>query len=511
MKKEKKNLGISAIWKKDDWMAVWIGFIILIVFIWGLTFKVPSWSWMSNSAFLRKASGWAEKTEEVARQGAERGYTALQEKALSLKKAFETGNRNEVAGSAGALEKTAGDISDKEISQKAKNLGSVVKKDALKTVSNIFSDKNMLKLLYLFLGFFVLATLGMFFMGISLRNFLKGFPIIFILTALAYFIGGNATIAYYGLEVVFWALIIGLFISNVFGVPEWLKHAVKTEFFIKIGIVLLGAEVLFTTVLSVGAYGLIQAVVVIIAVFYICFWVAKKMGLDDEFASILGTGVSICGVSAAIAAGGAIKGDPKKVSHTISLVLLCAVPMLIFEPIIARALKMIPTVAGAWIGGTIDTTGAVVAAGSIAGEEAMSVAVVVKMAQNVFIGLAAFLLALWFTFKKNNSVEKPGAREIWVRFPKFVLGFIVASLVMSFLIPHASAKAVIGFTKGIRGWWFTLAFLCIGLDTRFKELFAMGRGKPAKAFLIAQGFNILWTMLIAYILFGGSIFPLPKF
>jgi uncharacterized integral membrane protein (TIGR00698 family) len=295
------------------------------------------------------------------------------------------------------------------------------------------------------------------------------------------------------------------------GVPGWLKEAVKTEYFIKIGLVLLGAEILFTTIVRVGAYGMVQSIIVIGAVFYVCFWIAKKLGLDDEFASILGTAVSICGVSAAIAAGGAVKGDPKKVSHTISLVLLCAIPMLIFQPLIAKAVGMLPAVAGAWIGGTIDTTGAVVAAGAIAGPEAMSVAVVVKMAQNVLIGVAAFLLAIWFVFKGKEAGGKPSAAEIWFRFPKFVVGFIIASIVFSFFMSDAAAKAVTGVTGGIRAWWFTLAFICIGLDTKFSELIAMGGGRPAAAFLVAQGFNIIWTLILAYLIFGGILFPVPTF
>jgi uncharacterized integral membrane protein (TIGR00698 family) len=324
-------------------------------------------------------------------------------------------------------------------------------------------------------------------------------------------VAGNSVVNYYGLEVVFWALIFGLIISNFLGVPEWLKTAIKTEFFIKIGLVLLGAEVLFTTIAKVGAYGMIQSIIVILAVFYVCYWVAKKLGLDDEFASILGTAVSICGVSAAIAAGGAVKGDQKKISHTISLVLLCAIPMLIFQPLIAKAVGMLPAVAGAWIGGTIDTTGAVVAAGAIAGDAAMSVAVVVKMAQNVLIGFAAFFLAIWFTFKGQAVGQKPSLMEIWFRFPKFVVGFIIASIVFSFFMTEASAKAVTSVTAGLRGWWFTMAFLCIGLETKFKELVAMGGGRPAAAFLIAQAFNILWTLLFAYLIFGGVLFPTPKF
>jgi uncharacterized integral membrane protein (TIGR00698 family) len=390
-------------------------------------------------------------------------------------------------------------------------MGKDIKGDAGSTAGKVFSGDNMMRALWLLIGLWILGGIGMAVMGLGFGKFTLGFPIVFILSALAFFVAGNSVVNYYGLEVVFWALIFGLIISNFLGVPEWLKTAIKTEFFIKIGLVLLGAEVLFGTIAKVGAYGMLQSIIVILAVFYVCYWVAKKLGLDDEFASILGTAVSICGVSAAIAAGGAVKGDQKKISHTISLVLLCAIPMLIFQPLIAKAVGMLPAVAGAWIGGTIDTTGAVVAAGAIAGEAAMSVAVVVKMAQNVLIGFAAFFLAIWFTFKGQTVGQKPSLMEIWFRFPKFVVGFIIASIVFSFFMTEASAKAVTSVTAGLRGWWFTMAFLCIGLETKFKELIAMGGGRPAAAFLIAQAFNILWTLLFAYLIFGGVLFPTPKF
>jgi uncharacterized membrane protein YadS len=147
---------------------------------------------------------------------------------------------------------------------------------------------------------------------------------------------------------------------------------------------------------------------------------------------------------------------------------------------IAKAFGWGAALTGAWLGGTIDTTGAVVAAGAIAGPEAMSVAVVVKMAQNVLIGVAAFLLAIWFVFKGKEGGEKPSAAEIWFRFPKFVVGFIATSVLFSFFVSEATAKAATSITAPLRGWWFCLAFLCIGLDTKFKELVAMGGGRPAQ-------------------------------
>ncbi|HPB39048.1 MAG TPA: putative sulfate exporter family transporter [Syntrophorhabdus sp.] len=511
MAENKKKIDFTTLWKKDDWMSVWIGFFILIIFMAGATFKLPGWKWMTDGAFFEKSVTLPAKAEALAKEAEEKGDLGVQAAVMSLKTALEGKDRKAIGTAAGALEKAAKDAKDKDIKKKAEKMGKDIKSDAGNTAGKVFSGENMTRAFWLLVGMWVLGGIGMAIMGLGFGKFTLGFPIVFILSALAFFVSGNSVVNYYGLEVVFWALIFGLIISNFLGIPEWLKTAIKTEFFIKIGLVLLGAEVLFTTIAKVGAYGMIQSIIVIVAVFYVCFWVAKKLGLDDEFASILGTAVSICGVSAAIAAGGAVKGDQKKISHTISLVLLCAIPMLLFQPLIAKAVGMLPAVAGAWIGGTIDTTGAVVAAGAIAGEAAMAVAVVVKMAQNVLIGFAAFFLAIWFTFKGQAAGEKPSLMEIWFRFPKFVVGFIIASIVFSFFMSEASAKAVTGITAGLRGWWFTMAFLCIGLETKFKELVAMGGGRPAAAFLIAQVFNIIWTLIFAYLIFGGVLFPVPKF
>ena len=511
MAEKKQGIDWTTLWKKDDWMSVWIGFLILIIFMAGAVIKLPGWKWMTDEAFLSKVPGYSSKVEALSKDAEAKGEEGLKAEVLALKTALDAKDRKAIGDAAGKLEKAAKDVKDKDLGKKGDKLAKDIKGDIGSTLGKILSGQNLLRMLYLLIGFWFFAMIGIAIMGMPVGKFTLGFPIIFILSLIASAIGGNSTINYYGLETVFWALILGLLVSNTIGVPGWLKEAVKTEYFIKIGLVLLGAEILFTTVVKVGAYGMVQSIIVIAVVFYVCFWVAKKLGLDDEFASILGTAVSICGVSAAIAAGGAVKGDPKKVSHTISLVLLCAIPMLIFQPIIAKAMGWLPAMTGAWLGGTIDTTGAVVAAGAIAGPEAMSVAVVVKMAQNVLIGVAAFLLAIWFVFKGKEGGEKPGAAEIWFRFPKFVVGFIIASIVFSFFMTEAFAKGVTGISAPLRAWWFNLAFICIGLDTRFKELVAMGGGRPAAAFLIAQAFNILWTLLLAWLIFGGVLFPIPKF
>jgi len=369
---------------------------------------------------------------------------------------------------------------------------------------------------FILLGFalLLLTSLPTLAMKEKIKGYWIGFPLVFLLAFLALLLSNQKTIKEWGLEYVLWALILGLVISNTVGTPKWLKPAVKTELFIKIGLVLLGAEILFNAILSAGAFGLFEVTVGLFLVWYFCYFLAIKFGLKKSFACVMATATSVCGVSAAIAAGGAVKGDPKEVSYTISLVLLFAMPMVILMPVIARLVGLPDAVVGAWIGGTIDTTPAVTAAGELYSVQARNVAIIVKMSQNALIGVIAFLLALYWVLKvERKPEERPKPAEIWYRFPKFVLGFIVASLISSFLLVptmgETAVKAILGITTGIRGWLFALTFVCIGLDTKFKELIKIGRGKPFVVFLAASIVDVILSLITAYILFSGVFFPSP--
>lgn len=362
-------------------------------------------------------------------------------------------------------------------------------------------------------GILILTSIACFFMKVELKKYIAGFPVIFVLALIAFVLGDQLNFRAWGLASVLWALFIGLFLSNVLGVV-WLKGAAKTEMFIKTGLVLLGAEILFHALLKAGSVGLIQALAVIFGVYYFTLWLGNKVGLEKSFTHILSAAVSVCGVSAAIAAGGAVKGKPSEISYTVSIVLLCAMPMLIGMPIIARALGMPEVVTGAWLGGTIDTTGAVVAAGAIYGPTAMEVASIIKMTQNVMIGVLAFLLASYWVLKvEKKPDEAPRAIEIWYRFPKFIVGFVLGSVAFSLLlmpnIGEAAVEDILSITKVYREWFFVLAFVAIGLDTRFMELIKVGGGKPAFVFLTGQAFNVILTLGLAYLLFGGILFPSP--
>lgn len=372
--------------------------------------------------------------------------------------------------------------------------------------AKVFDLQNLEILFIQFIYFISIGTLGAFLIGRPVRYFLFTFPVVYILTLIALILAGNAAIKSINLEAVIFSLIIGLAIGNFFKLPEWFRSALSTEVFVKIGLVLLGTSVIFSDILKAGSLGLIQALVVVISVWYFAFWLCRKLKVDDELTMMISSAVSICGVSAAIATSGAIKGDSKKLSYVISIVLVTAIPMMIFMPIIARYFNFPEEVTGAWLGGSIDTSGAVVASGTLVGETALKISTIVKFSQNVLLGLAAFAISVYWTYSHNTTSEavesKPTLKVIWERFPKFVIGFIAASLLFSFLITPETRDSVKDSLKNLQGIWFALAFTSIGLETNFKDLLSNNSRIPLYAFLIAQLFNVIVTLIIAFLLFG---------
>jgi uncharacterized integral membrane protein (TIGR00698 family) len=372
-------------------------------------------------------------------------------------------------------------------------------------LGKVLTVDNLIKIGSIFLVVYLSALLAAKVLGKGFSDTLKGFPVVFLLTLFALILAGNTFLKNWNLEAVIFSLAIGLLIRNFLEVPQWLSKALNTELYVKIGLVLLGTGVIFGDILKAGSLGLVQALLVVVSVWYFAFRVSKKMGIDEEMAIMISSAVSICGVSAAIATSGAIKGDSKKLSYVISLVLITAIPMIIFMPFLAKLMGLSETVTGAWLGGTIDTTGAVIASGTMIGEEALKISTIVKFSQNVLLGLAAFAISVYWTYTNNQSATvketKPTLGVIWERFPKFVIGFIAASVLFSFFISSEKIDAVKGGLKSLQGLWFALAFTSIGLETKFSDLFNNEGKKPLYAFLIAQLFNVFVTLIIAYFLF----------
>jgi uncharacterized integral membrane protein (TIGR00698 family) len=377
---------------------------------------------------------------------------------------------------------------------------------ALVLAGSRFTDPVQVALLVL-----VPVTAGAAVLGARLLRFVPGVLLVAALSWLAQAAAAIPAVSAWGLEYVVFALAIGLVVNHTVPVPEWLREAVRTEYYVKTGLVVLGAGILVDDIARAGLLGIAQALVVVLSVWAFAFWLARRLRVDDEFATMLASAVSICGVSAAIATCGAIQGDRKKLSYVTSLVLVVAMPMMVLMPWIARAIGMPDVVAGAWLGGTLDTSAAVVAGGELISDAARDAAVVVKLSQNALIGVAAFLLTVWWTLnrKPDSGVDarpQTSLAVIWERFPKFVFGFLVASIVFSWFVADATVAATRGPLNAVRTTLFAMAFVSIGLETSLGSLVTTDQGRPAIAFLGGQAFNILVTFVAAYVFFGGFPF-----
>lgn len=361
-----------------------------------------------------------------------------------------------------------------------------------------------------------LFTLGIKLQGEKVKKFIPAFIVLFALAFLVRLISAEYTFNRY-LEWAFCALIIGLLISNTVGVPNWLRPAVRTEFYIKTGLVIMGFSVLFSNIAKFGLYGLgIAWIVTPIVILFIWWFGTKVLKIDNKPLVItMASATSVCGTSAAIATGAASNCKKTDLTMVVSISIIFTVLMMVLEPIIIKAVGMSPIMGGALIGGTVDSTGAVAVAGSVLGGDGEKAAVLVKMIQNILIGFIAFFVAIYFaTHINKGSGEKVGAGEIWTRFPKFIIGFFVASLIASFIIQPIFGGDQVGAINKVldqyKNWCFVLAFTSIGLDTRFKDIVKqMEGGKVLWLYIIGQTFNIILTFFAVWLLLSGKIFPIP--
>lgn len=372
----------------------------------------------------------------------------------------------------------------------------------------------------LILTFVVLAfffTVGAKLKGDNIKKYLPAFVGLFVVSIFVRFISAEYTLNRY-LEWAFWALVVGLLISNTVGVPQWLKPAVQTEYYIKVGLVIMGFSVLFSNIVNFGLYGLgIAWFVTPIVIIFMWYFGTRILKIDNKPLVItLATATSVCGTSAAIATGAAAKAKKTDLSLAVSISIIFTVLMMVFEPVIIKALGLGQVMGGALIGGTVDSTGAVTIAGTALGETAQTVAVLVKSIQNILIGFIAFAVAVFFSSKVENDGESNvSLGEIWYRLPKFILGFFFASLVASFIVLPVAGKETVSAINTVldqyKNWAFVLAFVSIGLDTNFREIKEqMQGGKPLVLYVVGQLFNIVLTFAIVYLLLSGKFFPLPS-
>ncbi|MDJ0621560.1 MAG: putative sulfate exporter family transporter [Desulfocapsaceae bacterium] len=563
----------SEMWKKEDWWAVWLGFFILLmgVIIYfpqagkleqELTaieakyaadaqktdkFRTIGWhqlndakkkvkakdiavgKWLSN--FAKKTHSWSTNPANAFFMS-ESAATAKKEKAVAKAEPLKAAAAEAlvVAQAAEAKAETAG-FANAQLNEEAKTAIANWRDTRLKASKAQSKTKakpyNQIGwLLLLGASFAVFFGIGMKAMGKSFTAFIIGFTFIWLVSVLSHFAATQATMKAYGVGYAFWAIFFGILISNTVGTPKFAMPAVQTEFYIKTGLVLLGASILFEKIITIGTAGIFVAWVVTPTVWLVTYYVGQKYIKipSKRLNATICSDMSVCGVSAAIATAAACKAKKEELTLSVGLSLVFTSIMMIVMPAIIKTTFPVDKqliLGGAWMGGTIDATGAVAAAGAFLGEKALYVAATIKMIQNVLIGVMAFAVAIYFTTRveAEETGKKVGAMEIWYRFPKFVIGFIAASIVFSLIYTSFNNQvaglgpAMIdqGVVKGMgdlfRGWFFTLSFVSIGLATNFRELKEhLVGGKPLILYVFGQSFNLCLTLLVAYIMFY-VVFP----
>ncbi len=563
----------SELWKKEDWWAVWLGFFILLL---GIVFYFPhagdikaklgkaeatygvqakrtaelktiAWYQLADAKkkvrarniglgkWIKKFSGkpgkWSNNPLDAFFMSAEKA-AAKKEKALAKYEKAKAAEKEAYAKSV-AAEKAAeaAGFSNENLNSEAKvsiaawrdthlKASKAKGKTKAKAYNKIFS------LIGLGIAFAVFFGIGIAAMGKPFGEFIKGFVFVFLIAILTYIAASQATMKYYGIGYAAWAIFFGMLISNTVGTPKWAMPAVQTEYYIKTGLVLLGAKILFEKIIVIGAAGIFVAWVVTPTVWFTTYWFGQKIIKmpSKRLNATICSDMSVCGVSAAIATAAACKAKKEELTLAVGLSLVFTSIMMIVMPLVIKGFFPVDkqlVLGGAWMGGTIDATGAVAAAGAFLGEKALYVAATIKMIQNVLIGVIAFFVALYFTTKVEaaETGTKVGTMEIWYRFPKFVLGFIAASIIFSLFYSYfntqiggmGSAMVDQGIIKGMgdlfRGWFFCLSFVSIGLATNFRELSEHFKGgKPLILYVFGQSFNLVLTLVVAYIMFY-LVFP----
>jgi uncharacterized integral membrane protein (TIGR00698 family) len=391
-------------------------------------------------------------------------------------------------------------------------------------LSQHFAD-NSLRYLVQFLMWLAVFSVALTALGHKAREFVPAFVFLYVLSVVIFALGQWESASYYNLEPPLVALALGLVISNVIGLPRWLDAGFRVEFYIKTGIVLLGATLPFTLIIWAGPIAILQASVVSIVTFLVIYWVSIKLGLDRRLAATLGAGGAVCGVSAAIAIAGAVGAKKEHAPIAITTVIIWAIVMIFALPLVSRALHLPAGIAGAWIGTSefADAAGlaAAQAYGNLAGTEGIAgtadqavfaFTLMKVVGRDVWIGIWAFVLAIVATtrWEKEETGRKPEAAEIWWRFPKFVLGFLVASALVTWVSTSYSYAdfnkivnpALVAPIKDLRTWAFIFCFFSIGLTTRFRELAGAGR-KPFLAFSAGVAVNVVLGFVLSAIVFAS--------
>ena len=383
---------------------------------------------------------------------------------------------------------------------------------------------NTLRYLALFALWLVLLGIGVRALGFRLGEFAPSFAILFVVSTLIFALGAWDQASRYNLEPPLVALVLGLLVSNLVKLPDWFKTGLRVEFYIKTGIVLLGAGFPLILIVWAGPVAIVQAAIVSLVTFAVIFFTATRLGLDRRLAATLGTGGAVCGVSGAIAVAGAVGAKKEDAPVAITLVIFWAIVMIFVLPLVSKSLGLPTGVAGAWIGTSEFADAAGLAAaqaysgyagqGGIAGTPEASVQAFTLMkviGRDVWIGVWALVLSIVATtrWESNGVTQRADVGEIWRRFPKFVIGFFIASVIVSVVAEGLSYDAykktvtpeLVAPLQGLRNWAFIFCFLSIGLTTRLRDLATAG-ARPFYAFTAGVVVNVILGYVLSAIVFA---------
>src|SRR6516162_177125 len=334
--------------------------------------------------------------------------------------------------------------------------------------------------LYQFLFWLVLFGATTAIMGVKLKEFVPAFIFLYVGALIMFAIAGWANAAQFNLEAPLVALILGLVIANVFRLPAWMDSAFRVEYYIKTGIVLLGATFPITLVLTAGPVAIVQATIISIITCLVIFFVGTRIfDIDKRLAAVLGAGGAVCGVSASMAIAASVNAKKEHLYTSVTLVVGWALVMIVVLPFLSRAMELPAGVAGAWIGTSefADAAGFAAATtyGKMVGAEDTAIRSFTLMkviGRDLWIGIWSIVFAAIATFvwEKGESGRVPDAREVWWRFPKFVIGFFVASMLMSAFtgtfstadFNSAVRPNLLAPLASFRTWTFIFSFSALG-------------------------------------------------
>src|SRR4051795_3346701 len=305
------------------------------------------------------------------------------------------------------------------------------------------------------------------------------------------------------IEYVLWAIVFGLVIANTVGVAEIFRPGIATyDFWLKSGIVLLGARYLLGDVARLGGVSLVLVAIELVVAVAVMTVIGKWFNLKPKLISLLAIGSSICGVSAIIAAKGAIEAEDDDATFAIAAILALGAFGLFAYPAIGHFLHMSDRAFGLWAGLAVDNTAEAAAAGAIYSDAAGKVAVLTKSTRNAMIGFVVLAYAIYWAAKGQAHEVQGKAAFVWQKFPKFVLGFLLVSLLATFQVFD---KTQIASLANLSRWAFLLTFAGVGLKTDFREI----RRQGARPFVVGALAELTVTAVtLALVLVASAIFSL---